>query len=226
MKNVTKIYRTLGGILLGLSLLQSTAQAENNIATLDWTTAETLIALGEPPLAVGDVQSYQRWVAEPALPAQTIDLGIRLQPNPEQIFQLKKQLQNPPHFINSSFYAAVTPMLEKSAKVDLVDFYGEGNAWQNVQQATEKVARLIGKPDSAQHLLQHYAQTIAELKPQAAPFTARPIILVQFIDTRHLRIYAQNSLLGAVLEQLGFQNAWQGSHNIWGFETIEVTKLA
>src|SRR3712207_5977723 len=72
------------------------------IATLDWTVAETLIALGEKPCAVGDVKSYQQWVGEPALPENTLDLGIRLQPNPEQIFLLTQTV--PPHFINSSFY--------------------------------------------------------------------------------------------------------------------------
>lgn len=54
----------------------------------------------------------------------------------------------------------------------------------------------------------------------------RPIALVQFIDTRHLRIYAANSPFGAVLSQLGFHNAWSGSQNAWGFETIDVTQLA
>ena len=233
MKNFSKtpcsfVRFSLAGRLAAL-LLCFTApvtMAQNAVATLDWTVAETLLALGETPLAVGDVKSYQHWVAKPALPAQTIDLGIRLQPNPEQILQLQKVAKAPVHFINSDFYSSVKPMLEKNARVDTVRFYAEGDAWQNVTNATTEVAALINKPQQAVTLLQNYEQEIEKLKTQAASFSARPIILVQFIDTRHLRIYAENSLLGAVLKQLGLRNAWQGSHNIWGFETVEVTKLA
>ncbi len=32
------------------------------IATVDWTIAETLLALGVTPLAMGDVESYRGWV--------------------------------------------------------------------------------------------------------------------------------------------------------------------
>lgn len=195
------------------------------LATLDWTVAETLIALGENPCAVGDVKSYQQWVGEPALSENTLDLGIRLQPNPEQIFRLAQTAQ--PHFINSSFYASASPMLQKSGtKVDLVDFYSEGNAWQNILKATQNVADLIGKPDQAVRLSENFSQKIAEIRPLVARYTDRPVLLVQFIDTRHLRVYAENSPFGEVLKQLGFRNSWQGSHNAWGFETIEVTQLA
>ncbi|MGX3020814.1 iron-siderophore ABC transporter substrate-binding protein [Ursidibacter sp. B-7004-1] len=196
-------------------------------ATLDWTVAETLLALDTPPTAIGDVESYKVWAAKPALPDNTIDLGIRLQPNLEQIYLLSKNIQGQSlHFINSSFYAQMSAKLAPFAQVSMVDFYREGNAWQNIVQATQQIAALIDKPESAEQLLSGYLQKIEQIKPLVKPFTQRPIALVQFIDTRHLRIYAENSLFGQVLSQLGFQNAWQGGHNIWGFEVIEVTQLA
>lgn len=196
-------------------------------ATLDWTVAETLMALGEEPQAVGDVKSYQQWVGEPKLPDYIMDLGIRLQPNPEQLLMLSQSpYAQPLIFINSSFYAQTTPLLEKFAKqVEIVDFYRAGDAWQNLQQATERVAQLIGKPHAYVRLMNHYLQKIAEIRPLVALQTNRPIALVQFIDARHLRIYAENSPFGAVLKQLGFHNAWQGGANQWGFETIEITQL-
>ncbi len=196
-------------------------------ATLDWTVAETLIALEQPPLAMGEVKSYQRWVMKPELPDTLIDLGIRMQPNPEQILALSQILQGKPlSFINSSFYASVTPILESFATVETVDFYRPGNAWQNIIRATYQIARLIGKTENADRLLNRFQQKLAQIRPHLQRFTDRPIILVQFIDIRHLRIYAENSPFGAVLQQLGFHNAWQGEHNDWGFQTIEVTQLA
>lgn len=222
--------RALIAVIFSLFFAKS-LQAEQKVsnpcvATLDWTVAETLIALGEDSFcAMGEIASYQHWVAEPRLPENLIDLGIRMQPNPEQVWQLSTS-KAPLHFINSSFYASTTPMLSKFAEVSTADFYKEGDAWQNILDASQKVADLIGKPESYQRLMQHYWQNVAKIRPLVREFTDRPVALVQFIDARHLRIYAENSPFGAVLKQLGFQNAWAGEHNSWGFATIEMTQLA
>ncbi|MDY2946631.1 MAG: iron-siderophore ABC transporter substrate-binding protein [Mannheimia varigena] len=227
MRHVLKLLQAVIFSLFFANSLQA-GEPQKGIATLDWTVAETLIALGETPVAVGDVESYKKWVKFPTLPQSVKDLGIRLQPNSEQLVQLSHSLEAQPlQFINTSFYAAVTPQIEKFAeKVEMVDFYQEGDAWQNILNASEKIAELIEKPAAFQTLKQNYLQKIEEIRPLVAPYTARPIALVQFIDTRHLRIYATNSPFGAVLSQLGFHNAWQGSQNHWGFEVIEVTQLA
>lgn len=79
------------------------ARQKKQVATLDWTIAETLIAMNNAPVAVGDATAYQRWVGEPKLPTETQDLGIRLQPNPEQIWLLSQQFPNSLQFINSDF---------------------------------------------------------------------------------------------------------------------------
>lgn len=195
------------------------------IATLDWTVAETLLGLGEQDFcAMGDVKSYQHWVVEPKLPKEMVDLGVRMQPNPEQIYRLN---QRPLMFINSSFYASAKPILAPFTQhIATVNFYDEGDAWQNILTATAKVADLIGKPQQSEQLIQGYLQKISQIRPLVKPYTDRPVLLVQFIDTCHLRVYAENSPFGAVLRQLGFRNSWQGRHNTWGFETIEVTQLA
>lgn len=196
-------------------------------ATVDWSVAETLIALGEPPIAVGDVKSYQTWVMEPQLPEGTIDLGIRLQPNFELISTLSHSIQAQPlAFIHSNFYASLNDKLSVYGKVHNVEFYKEGNAWDNVVSATQKIGNIIGKPEAVENLLENYEKKIAEFRPHLVSFTDRPIALVQFIDTRHLRIYGENSLLGAVIQQLGFSNAYSQEVNYWGFQNIDITELA
>ncbi|OOF58214.1 iron ABC transporter substrate-binding protein [Rodentibacter myodis] len=196
-----------------------------NYATVDWSVAETLIALGQPPLAVGDVKSYQTWVIEPRLPNNTLDLGIRLQPNLERILSLSHSAQ-PLTFIHSSFYSALNDKLSSYGKVYNVDFYQAGNAWQNIVAATKAIGNIIHKPEAVQHLLSQYEKTIAHYRPLLQPFRHQPIALVQFIDTRHLRIYGENSLLGAVITQLGFNNAYRHEVNAWGFQNIDLTELA
>lgn len=75
-----------------IGLLLFAAQADTSpiaaaplprIATVDWTIAETLLALEVTPLAVGDAGPYQAWVGEPRLPAGVVDIGLRTQPNRE-----------------------------------------------------------------------------------------------------------------------------------------------
>lgn len=215
--------KTLQAVIFYL-FFATIAQAKS-FATLDWTVAETLIALGEKPVAVGDVKSYQQWVGEPVLPNNTLDLGVRMHPNPEQILNLQKR-EHDLHFINSRFYAQTTPTLAPFSHVTFVDFYAEGDVWENIVKASREVAELTGRQAEFDQLMANYTQNIAEIRPLVQPYLERPIALVQFIDTRHLRIYAPNSLFGVVLTQLGFINAWQGSHNLWGFETIDVTQLA
>ena len=195
--------------------------------TVDWSVAETLIALGQPPIAMGDVKSYQTWVIEPKLPPHTLDLGIRLQPNQELVAALSHSKEAQPiTFIHSDFYASLNDKLSPYGKVYNVEFYKKGNVWENVIAATEEIGNIIGKPQAVQQLLTDYTQEIAHYRPLLQPFTPRPIALVQFIDTRHLRIYGENSLLGAVISQLGFKNAYLPKVNTWGFQNIEITELA
>lgn len=215
-------------ILTALFSLKSWAEEpKESYATVDWSVAETLIALGQPPLAVGDVKSYETWVMSPELPKNTLDLGIRLQPNMERIAALPHFAQAQSlTFIHSNFYAALNEKLTPYGKVHNVEFYKAGNAWENVVAATQEIGRIIGKPEAVQQLLDDYSQNIAHFRPLVAPFTDRPVALVQFIDTRHLRIYGENSLLGAVIQQLGFKNAYLPEVNYWGFQNIDITELA
>ncbi|QPB43731.1 iron-siderophore ABC transporter substrate-binding protein [Rodentibacter haemolyticus] len=205
---------------------KSIAEKQAGYATVDWSVAETLIALGQPPLAVGDIQSYQTWVIEPKLPDNTVDLGVRLQPNLERIASLSHSFGSQSFtFIHGSFYASLNNKLSSYGKVYNVEFYNEGNAWENVVSATQEIGKIIHKPEAVRHLLAQYEQTIRHYRTLLKPFIDRPIALVQFIDTRHLRIYGKNSLLGAVLNQLGFENAYLPEVNYWGFQNIEITEL-
>jgi iron complex transport system substrate-binding protein len=61
------------------------------IATVDWTIAETLLALGSPRWRWG-MWPYRAWVGEPQLPAGVIDIGLRAQPNRELLAELKPDL--------------------------------------------------------------------------------------------------------------------------------------
>ncbi|URL03055.1 ABC transporter substrate-binding protein [Avibacterium sp. 20-126] len=197
--------------------------ASAKVATLDWTIAETLLGLGVSPTAVGDKQSYQNWVNEPSLPATTIDLGTRLQPNKELLAQLDIDA-----FPNSDMYLATAqanlPYLRNINNIPLVNFYKTGDFWQNQLQATHQLAQVINVDPTA--LITQTLTTFASQKAALQDVRNRPLLIVQFIDGRHLRVYGKQSLPGVVLTQLGLQNAWQAQVNLWGFSLISLNQLA
>lgn len=222
---VAVIILLLSNLLPYVQANQPKKTSQLQVATLDWTVAETLQAMGISPIAVGDIPSYQVWVQQPVL-SNSIDLGLRLQPNLEQISQLPIDL-----FINTSMYAGVTATLSRYAEVKSVDFYHNasyhnGSTWQQVLMATKQIANWVGAPEKGKQLIAQVEQNLQAMRPHFAAFKDRPFAIVQFSDTRHLRIYANNSLFAEVLTQLGLTNVWDRTGNIWGTENIDISQLA
>ena len=193
------------------------------VITVDWTIAETLVALGVPPVGVGDKTAYQRWVKEPQLPSSTVDLGSRAQPNIELIRDLK-----PDMMINSSWWSLQLKSDPSNAmQFKSLNLYPEeGVSWQQTLIGTKELGQLINKPQAAEALIQSTEQQFKQQQQQLAGFRDRPIAIVQFIDSRHLRIYGRNSLFDVVLQQLKLKNAWTAKTNTWGVNNIDLTQLA
>ena len=193
------------------------------VATSDWAVAETLQAMGHAPVAVGDKKAYQYWVGKPSLSDMTLDSGVRLQPNMELLWQVKPQI-----FINTPFYNSIATQLESIAPVHQVQLMGtQGYNWITLSQGVRDIGVLVHDSVAAETLIQ---QTITSLQHNKQRLIGhkkidRPILMVQFVDNRHLRVYARNSLYQLVLDQLGLQNAWQYNGNVWGSETIPLTAL-
>ena len=209
-------------ILLAALWLPFNAQAAPRIATSDWSVAETLTAMKLPPIGVGDKRAYQFWVSQPALPDQTLDAGLRFQPNLERLYQLK-----PDRFIQSSWFAHLKPQFEQIAPVSELDFADDkGIRFEHTVAATRTLGKMVGAEAAAEQLIRSSLQSLVQARHAVAPYRSRPLAVVQFIDSRHLRIYGESSLYHAVMNQLGLQNAWRGESNAWGFANIPLTRLA
>ena len=198
------------------------AQAAPRIATSDWSVAETLTAMQLPPISVGDKRAYQFWVKQPSLPERTRDAGLRFQPNLERLYQLK-----PDRFIQSSWFAHLKPQFEQIAPVSELDFADDkGTRFELTVTATRTLGKMVGAEAAAEQLIRSSQQRLNQARTAVAPYRNRPLAVVQFVDSRHLRIYGESSLYHAVMTQLGLQNAWRGESNAWGFANIPLTRLA
>jgi iron complex transport system substrate-binding protein len=60
---------------------------------------------------------------------------------------------------------------------------------------------------------------------QTLPAELPPLLVVQFIDERHVRVFGRHSLFEAVMQRLGLRNAWQGETNDWGFSVASLEQF-
>ena len=180
-----KMALCLVGLLLPLAV-HATSAPEPRIATVDWTIAETLLALGVTPLAVGDVSSYRAWVGEPLLPAEVVDIGLRAQPNRELLAELK-----PDRILISPLAAPLAPTLSRIAPVQSIALYDpQTDLWQRLHEATLTIAALVNKTAEAERLLAGLDRDLAQMRAEL-PADLPPLLVVQFIDERHVRVFGQ-----------------------------------
>ncbi|WP_429140629.1 ABC transporter substrate-binding protein [Aeromonas allosaccharophila] len=190
------------------------------IATVDWTIAETLLALGVTPLAVGDAGPYQAWVGEPRLPAGVVDIGLRTQPNRELLAELK-----PDRILISPLAATLAPTLSRIAPVSTIALYdGQTDLWQRLHEVTLTLARMVGKTAEGERLLAELDRDLAKMQGRL-PADLPPLLVVQFIDERHVRVFGRHSLFDAVMTRLGLRNGWQEQTNDWGFSVVSIEQF-
>lgn len=197
------------------------AEATAPIAVLDWTLAETLLALGVTPRGVAQIDAYHDWVGAPHMPDAVTDIGLRAQPNLELLAGLDLE-----RILISPMFSALAPRLSHIAPVETMSIYlAEGDTWSNLLATTRELARLTGRPAAAQELIDATREHLDQLR-QRLPETSPPLLMVQFMDARHVRVFGDNSLYQVVLERLGLDNAWTGPTNRWGFSLVALEALA
>lgn len=225
MRGDTLRFHLLALALLVLLAGPHTASAADTprIATVDWTIAETLLALGVTPVGVAQTDAYREWVGAPPLPDEVADIGLRAQPNRELLAQLA-----PDRILLSPMFSTLAPSLERIAPTSTVALYTPGSdLWTRLEKATREIAAFVNREERADTLLASLDAHLAELRDGLSDATkARPLLVVQFMDARHVRVFGENSLYNAVMQRLGLENAWQDNTNYWGFSTVGLETLA
>ena len=207
-------------LVSGLGLTYASPSHAEGIASIDWTLAETLVALEAPPRGVAQVDAYHDWVGEPRLTDQVIDLGLRSQPNLELLAQLA-----PSKILISPMFTHLAPRLSRVAEVDSVSLYTlEQDTWDEVLAVTRSLGAATGRTTAAEALIESAAEHF-EILRQRLPDSVEPLLVVQFMDERHVRVFGENGLFQAVLDRLGLENAWQEPTNAWGFSLVGLEHL-
>ncbi|MGO4339282.1 ABC transporter substrate-binding protein [Labrys sp. KB_33_2] len=192
------------------------------IASLDDGLTETLLGLGVTPVAMPQVEAWNDWVVEPRLPPGIVDLGTDREPNLELLTQLAPDL-----IITTPYLAAIEPVMARLAPTQTFSIYAPpgGRPYELSVRETLRLGALLGRDGPAQALVAKSAATMAQLRDLLRRAADRPLLVVNFLDEGHLRIYGKRSLFQDVIERCGLANGWTGSTNYWGFSTIGLEDL-
>ncbi|MGU3494293.1 ABC transporter substrate-binding protein [Xanthobacteraceae bacterium A53D] len=191
------------------------------LAVLDYSIAETLICIGQAPLALVSTDAWNDWVVEPPLPPGVLDLGSNLEPNLELLQQLR-----PDAILATPYQGAIVHRLARIAPVLEFPVYGpEGRPLDLAIAMVHRLAELTGRQEEAKAFLAEADATFAMARERLAGLRDKPLYMVSFMDARHVRVYGRHSLFNDVLQRIGLPNAYQGETNIWGFATLGLEEL-
>jgi ferric hydroxamate transport system substrate-binding protein len=216
----TYLYRVVGFLMVCVSTIPPLQAQSLRVMSIDWTQTETLLALGIPPIAIAQKSGYDAWVKKPPIPSTTVDVGLRSQPNLERLSELK-----PDRIFISPMFRALTPKLSRIAPVTEITLYRKDNiTWDGLKTFTHTLAKELDKQQAAEDLIRSAEQTLSDLANKV-PKNIPPLLMIQFMDSRHVRVFGANSLYKVATDKLGLKSAWQAETNSWGFSLVGIDAL-
>lgn len=191
------------------------------MVAIDWGLAATLLSLGVTPLGVAETRLYRTWVAEPALPPEVRDIGLRTAPNLELLATLKPDL-----IVMTRQSENARPLLRRIAPILTIDLFSDDRRpLDRALAAVRELGTAFGRQDAAAGLLDRFERAMADARQRIGSF-GRPVLAIGFMDARHVRVYGRGSLFADVFDRIGLASAWRGPTNVWGFSLADIAELA
>ncbi|SEN91167.1 iron complex transport system substrate-binding protein [Amphibacillus marinus] len=205
---------------------------QERIVAIEWNVAEELLAVGVQPVAVTDVEGFNKWVTiDQALDESVVDVGLRQEPNIEEIAKLE-----PDVIVGVTGYQeAMLPELEKIAPVVLLDSQSEeaiADIYASTLNNLRTVAQLVGKEQEAEAAITRVEDRMAEAQAniEAADLATLEFVFTQAYssnDVPEFRLFTPNSMVSHVLEGMGLTNKIQDQEDeAYGFITANVEGVA
>ncbi|WP_018699039.1 ABC transporter substrate-binding protein [Amorphus coralli] len=192
------------------------------IASLDYGLANTAMALGVTPVGLAAAAHWKDWVVEPPLPRSVVDIGRDREVNLELLASLRPEL-----ILATPYVQALRSRLEDIAPVlSLAIYTPDGNPLERSYAAARSLGERLGREREARQFLDEADAFLADCAARVARAKPGPALLINFMDSRHARVYGAQGLYQDVLDRIGVTNAWDGPTTYWGFQTIGLEQLA
>ena len=216
-------------LIFSLPVLAGGKQTPHRIAALNWTQAEMLLTLGVVPAGVTSIKGYKKWQSNtPPMPEGVKELGLRTEPGLETIAALKPDL-----ILGYKWrHSRIANVLEAIAPTVLYSQYpspsNPENYYQRMQTIFRAVAALVGEEKRAEQQLQAMQQVVGQARNDilAAGMVNQPVVVGKFVGMGlGLRVYADASMAGAIVNELGLTNSWHKTLPGRDFTHVDLLKL-
>lgn len=208
--------------LFATTNLLAAAPDAHRVVALEWRPVELLLALGIMPLAVADLPNYRRWVVEPTLGAEVMDVGLRNEPNLELLQRLDPSL-----ILLSRGFGPSAKRIARLAPQWVSQFSTpERGPLASIVADISALGSLLGRDAEAQRYLSSMEAQLTLTGQRLERYRSEPLLMFSFLDSRRVMVFGQGSLFGDILQRLGLTAAWQGDTNAWGSAIVGIERLA
>lgn len=181
------------------------------VVGLEWGVVENLVSLGVMPVGVADVKGYTNWVSAAPLDAGVTDVGTRGEPSVDALVALDPELV----ITTTDLPSNIIEQIEQFVPVLVVRAAAAERPIDQMRDNLELVAQAVDRSEQAQELLADFDAALADgtQKLEQAGAAGRGFVLADgYLEgsTVSIRMFTEDSLVGAVGEQLGLDNVWTG----------------
>lgn len=224
--------RFLGGLswaILGTTTAGAQATQGPRVVTLEWASAESLMALGITPIAMASPLRSQKsplrlFSTDHGVSSQSsVELGSMFEPNLELLALLK-----PDRIFAAPWHAPLLHMLRRIADTDIINIAEEPHGqYENSCELLIKLGRQFGRSAEAQTYIKDSAMEISRIRARLHSVAGTPT----FIGTldasgRIFNTWGAGSLFHDVLELVGLRNAYSGPTSSTRSARISIDRLA
>lgn len=177
------------------------------VAVTEWNVAEYLVSLGVPPVGVADVPGFATWDTTVTLPAGVTDIGGRGEPSIDTLAALDLDVL----FVTDTLVEGAIEQIEAQIPVVVVPGGDATDPVGAMFDNLDLVAQVTGTEDRAAELRQEYDTAVTAAREQLGDVSDVRVAFADGYDTGEavvIRPYTAGSLVGGVLSDLGFADAW------------------
>ncbi|MBO1752849.1 iron-siderophore ABC transporter substrate-binding protein [Actinotalea sp. BY-33] len=177
------------------------------VAVTEWNVAEYLVSLGVEPVGVADVTGFETWDTTVELPEDVADIGGRGEPSIDTLAALDLDVL----FVTGSLVEGAVEQIEETIPVVVVPGGDAADPVGSMFDNVDLVAEVTGTQDAAQTLQAEYDDAVEAARAELGDVSDVPVAFADGYDTGEavtVRPFTSGSLIGGVLGDLGFTDAW------------------
>lgn len=194
----------------------------NPLVVLDFSHAQSLLAIGVGNFGMAEPWRYMRSVEEPQRPETVFDIGTLSEPNLELLAEIRPRI-----IIHSREWPTNTAQLERIAPLREISIYtGEPGPLGRARHALAQIAQLAGRESEASEYLAGFDERMETYRSRLGNIAGTRAMLLWAATPRDFWTLGSASLLHEVMGYLGFDNAIRETGDIWGWLPVSTRDLA